>query len=392
MTKRKYAKVASPVPIYRRLKNYFRYPTSSTMPAATRRRMGTSKAKSASRGKKTIRRNRGKRSYRRRTNRKSRSGPSRSPIAWKPTNTATYTYDYADQWAVTAGGNVNGKQCKYGHVGQFSSTAFPFLLNIGHLAQIADDLQRASVNSFNGNTPPIALETKFFIKNCFQTHEIVNMSNGHTTLYAYKCVFRQDISYSFNGTAGANGYQSPINLLGDGFYQRGVTGLGRGRNNIGCTDCDLSPFDSHKFCSMVKILKTSKHDLDAGQIIKFSITKRRPVYINMDHYYTPNASNQTTFASLTPDYTHRKGEMFYLFRIEGQPSNGNGTGTLSTSIFYTSPKVNMITKTHYNATWLNPTLNRIVNNDANNYLAPVNVGDEVIMNDENGVKVQETNA
>lgn len=366
---------SSLVPV-RNIRHYFR-----PMPAATRRNQGASQRGRTK--KRTIRR-RSKRVVRRRRVVRKKPKTSGNAIKWEYQNLATFTHDVNDTWSVVGSTQAAGKQCRYGHVGITQIGPQHTLLNIRHLGQIADELMR--LYRSNSSASNDVLETKFMIKNCFQTHEIVNDSNGHTTLYAYKCMFRQDVCASFfdvsnSNTLTPNNYQSPLWILGDGFYQRG-SGAVRGENNEGTRDCDLSPYDSHKFCSMIKIIKQTKHDLDAGEIIKFSIKKNKPIFINMDHYYT-NPTKNATYGQMLPDYNHRKGECFYLFRIEGQPSNSN---TDSTQLFYTSPNVNMITKTHYNACLMTPNLPRLINFNAIGYGTP---GLQAIISDEQGTKVNE---
>ena len=317
------------------------------------------------------------------------SAPS-TGVIWKQQNVASISFDNADYIAVLSGvAAALGKRCKYGYVGcsQPDYGGVASLLSIPHLSVIAEYIRNNSSNggaAGGGYAGVNTLETKFLIRNCYQTTELTNTSNGHAILYIWKCMYRRDIAYNGSATNSTN-YKSPLWLLGDGFYQRSFGAVG-GFNNNGVTDCDLSPYDSHKFCSEIKIIKQTRHVMESGEHMTISIKRQRPIMINMNHYFTPTAATGS-YVNLQPDYSHRRGEMFYLIRIEGQPANDSSN---INSIYYTSPKVNMITKTHYNFHELTPNLPILINGGAVGYTAPTT--GESLMQDEAGVKVQETNA
>lgn len=289
-------------------------------------------------------------------------------IQWKEINKQSMVFDVADVISVPASTPTSGKTCRYGHVGVSTANFVGNLLSIPHLGYMGNKALQASAPAYgatgaygNAATAPY-LETKYKILDCYQTTELSNTSLGQITLTAYKCEYRRD-------TANLSSYTSPLWLLGDGFYQR-QTSIGsavpvQGYNNSGVTTDSLSPYDSHKFCSFVRILKQTKIQMGPGQIEHFTI-KRGSQMINMDHYVTDTSSITQYPTSIGPyDYSHRKGELFYLFKVTGQVTNDMTNPNL---IGASTPKVDMITKTHYNFVCLNPALPTVTE------ITPVNYG------------------
>lgn len=189
-------------------------------------------------------------------------------------------------------------------------------------------------------------ETKFYVEDCYQNYQLTSQSNSVITLYMYYCEFRRDC-------VNAQSQYNVTNLLYQGWTQRGLvidSSLVSGSPS-GDAPGDITPFDSHKFCSYVNIYKTEKVLMDPGTQVNKTI-RASSKFINFDHYYTftqlgPSLANE----SRSRDYSHRAGEKFILFRMLGQPtvrqttSNGVAIGTNEGG--YTCPKIAMITKTHY---------------------------------------------
>lgn len=284
--------------------------------------------------------------------RKKRRISSKIPVS--RTNVQTIIFDNNDELSVpTITGTVGasdtvGKVCAYGLTGLTSDPGQhnKGLLGLFHIQRIA----QALINLEPAPGATVNNETKINILRAYQTTEFVNNTNSICHLTAWKVMCRNDIA-----TNGSNNYVNLLNLIGQGFYQRGLMLTDPGQNtstipfstNQGCFDCELSLYDSHKFCSEFKILSQTKKSLDPGTSCSFTIKVGSRV-INWNHYATA-ATATTTPSTASLDYCHRRGEMFYVYKLEGIPSNDNA-GNLS----YTSPVVQFITKTHYDFCAINP--------------------------------------
>lgn len=234
-------------------------------------------------------------------------------------------------------------------------------------------------------------ETKFYVEDCYQNYQLSNACNSVITLYMYTCQIRRDI---INGQSCYN----ITNLLTQGWSQRDfIIGSKTTGSPPGDAPADLTPFDSHKFCSFVKILKTEKVLMDPGTQVNRTIRANQKI-INYDHYFTYSslAGSQTT-ESRSQDYSHRAGAMFILFRMVGQPAvraqttNGVTSGTqLGT---YTVPKIAMITKTHYTFQSISRQAPKGIREVAQGFYDPYIATDNgLIINDENGTIVNGTQA
>lgn len=295
-------------------------------------------------------------------------------------NVQTYTTTCADQFNVsppsgTAGSaDAVGKRCIYGYVGG-SYNGFNPLLGLEHLTSMATMIQAES----NAGTSSSLPEVRVHMFNGWQTSELVNMTTSDVWVTAYKCMVRRDIPNNAN-----TNYVNMYNLIGAGFYARGVVAGGSFSNNYGLTYAELTPYDSHRFCSSVKILSQKKTLMPPGNVKKYSVAFKRPQVVNFNHYFTTTAANQTP-GSGTRDVARRTGEMFYLFKFEGVPCN---SATTPNQLSYTLPKIDMITKTHYNFTQVN-CAGPLANPDsAQNYTTIANT-DISIVNDDSGLKVKE---
>lgn len=278
----------------------------------------------------------------------------------------------------TAGtADFTGKRCTYYFPGVNQSKAYT-LSCMTHIINMARTIQldeQAMLGTTGSITPQPINETKYLVKDSHQIYDIVNCSNASAVLTFYKCMFQKEV---LNGEG-----QTDLKLmLGDGFYQR--NGLGtRGLSNASLYDPDLSPFESHKFCSYVKILDVSTQILNPGQM-----TTRRihtgSYYVNMSHYTTTTSATQT-FTEATLDYAHHKGEMCYLIKVEGQPANDAGAANLT----YTAPAIDVDSRCTYTYQSVNRQAPAIYQMPAVGYSTPATVQ---IMEDETGAVANSINA
>lgn len=291
-------------------------------------------------------------SYRsRRTRRKKPRTSAATKQLVSTTNIQTAVFDNNDEFAVPVDPGIVGavdslgKACCYGVVGVSSSTIGHVhgLLGIFHMQNIALLLDQ---NTGAGETTQHVTEQKINIIDGYQTSDIVNNSNGPAILTAYKVRCRIDVPQ--NGTTN---YINIFNIMGEGFYQRGIINNTAGVNapfssNQGMYDAELSPFDSHRFCSQFQIIKQVKSTLDPGMKKTFTVRTGRKI-INYNHY----GSTQSTGANAltqAQDVAHRKGEMFWFYKLEGLPAPATESMSGASKLTYTTPVCQMITKSHYN--------------------------------------------
>lgn len=356
------------------IKRYFR---STKKSSNTKRQRRAAPTKNVRTVKALTRRRTKRRTTGTRTRSTRKSLASRVPVV--RSNLQTLILDNNDSFAVAVpsgtAGSVNnaGKACIYGFVGCTSQGGIheSGLLDLGHMKQMAISLESGqSYNVLNNGN-----ETKMSIIDCFQTSELINNSNTIANLTSFKVMCRNDIAQN-----GSNNYQNLYNIIGQGFYQRsfGTTAYGA---NEGLSDAELSLFDSHKFCSEFKIMAVKQTKLDPGATCKFSITARNKV-VNWNHYSTiTNLTNGV--AGSTLDYSHRRGAMMWIHKLEGTPAVDTAGDQC-----YSLPKIRMITKTHYNFVQVNPSEPIITKINAAGYS---NIGSNniQIMNDETGVQSNE---
>lgn len=274
----------------------------------------------------------------------------------------------------TAGAaDIAGKRCVYYYVGVNQGQSLA-LGSLPHLLQMASVIETDEVSIANQSN--ILSETKFMVKDSFQEYDIVNTSNGAGRLRIYYCTFKRDV---LNGES-----QADIRaILGDGFYQRGLT-ANRASGNTGLFDPALTPFQSHKFCSYITINKVETCIMDPGQMITRKITTGSYMF-TASHYTTQTAVNQTS-AQSTADYSHRRGEKFILIQLEGQPANDSG-GNLT----YTSPKIDVNAKTSYTYQSINRQAPLLQILTAQGFKVPASGGVQ-LMEDETGAVVNQVNA
>lgn len=268
-------------------------------------------------------------------------------------NVKTYLVENADicvvpTASVGGGSDYIGQRCAYFAPGCSTSSTITApgnclaLNGIQAIVNMADIIRKAEQDS---GSPGVTGETKYIIKNSSQVYQLVNQSNSIATITAYYCVAQRDVMAD---SASSSPQRDPVFILSDGFYQRGeTTGTGLapivGKQNPQLNDTLLSPFDSHRFCSFFKIFKTETYQMDPG-MNKSHILKSSNKFINYDHYTQfQNNAYQGGTETYAVQYTHRKGEQFIMFKVTGQPSDFNNE-----QLTFTSPKIDMITKTHYN--------------------------------------------
>ncbi len=310
------------------------------------------------------------RSRRRARKSKKRFNPKQALYnALKTKNLETIIFEGADWATVPTTTTTSGKQRSWMYFG-LTNNYMQALDCIYHYQQICNIISSGPVGE---------LEQKFIIKDCNVVHTLTNTNLGHCYITAYKCMARRDIPLN-------EGYQDPRVVLGDGYYQRSIDTV-RGSNNLGVTLDSLSIFDSHKFCSMFKVLRVKRVSLDGGMSKSFYI-RRGCHLVNMQHYFTSFARSGagSTWINSTSDYSHRKGELFYLFAITGQVMDDS---TTITNLGASRPKIDMITRVHYN--YVNDDLNLpLITVAAPIGYGAVNVGQYV--DDEKGGIVNDANA
>nr|UBJ25941.1 capsid protein [Giant panda circovirus 3] len=305
-----------------------------------------------------------KRQVKRTSKRRNRRKTPKNGVQWKQGNILTLDYDNADTRAVAAGTVTQGKQCAYLVNGQAAARPLGGLRDIQDMATLITELE---ADNTNATANLRSFETKFVIKNSCQESTIINTSNASILCTTYMCRVRVDIGTNQN-------YQDVIQAMGDGFFQRGYTAGGSGSANQGCTDASLSPFDSHKWCSYFSVMKTMKYELEAGATKILKVQTKKPYTVNTAHFFQNNSFQYPP--SFNPTLTHRRGEMFAFTKFEGIPADS------STGQWYTTPKIDMITKTHYNFAMLAPNPPLITRVAATGYTVPT--GSTNIMQEENG--------
>lgn len=346
---------------------------------APRRRIALGKRKRQSR-RRLVRRRPAKKSRKQRRRKTPKNG-----IKWEQQAIQSLIYDYADDFQpyVPLGGlPSDGKRCVYGwpRCDTINATnlgsGLRGLMGISHITDMATQIQQQQVDRSYAGPNVSSIEQKFVVKDCYQTSTLINTSNASCIITAYKCMWMRDV----------NTFAAPSQALGDGFVQRGLTAGGPGTQNYGITDASLSPFDSHKFCSYVKILSTNKSEIECGGTKMYTVKRSKPKTVNTAHYYTQVNLNSGIIDFSSPLFVRLKGEQFYLFKVEGMPSNDSST---KTNNYWTSPKIDMITKTHYNFACLSPQQPYMVKQPALGYVAPI--GNNETLNEASGTIQVEIN-
>nr|UBJ26116.1 capsid protein [Red panda circovirus 5] len=315
--------------------------------------------------RRVVKRKRVARKPRRRTRKTPKNG-----VQWKPANILSLDYDNADTRVVSAGSAIQGKRCQYIYNGVSTATAQP----LGCIAHIGDMTQEITQIS-DANDVSDSFETKFIIKNSKQVTTVINTSNASVLCQSYFCRVRYDIGTGQN-------YQDLCQLLGDGFFQRGLD-TQSGSANSGVSDASLSPFDSHKFCSYFNIFKVQKYELEAGATKMLTVQTNKSYTVNTAHLFT--GSSRTFPPTFSPCILHKKGEMFVFTKFEGIPADSQS------GQWYTTPKLDTITKTHYNYVMLSPNPPTLLRKPATGYTAP-GANALTIMQEESGNNVPQTNA
>lgn len=344
------------------------------------RRVGGTKTRiSYAKGRKNYRR-KGQRMGRRTRGGRRKKGSRTKTITG---NLRTLTQSIADRVTVpspvgTAGTtDAFGKKCAYLFSGVKTGTDYSLgcMTHVINMAALIENDEQSLY--ITGATS----ETKFVIKDANAKYDFVNMSNGSAKLTIYTCVCQRDI---INGQLSTNF----ISILGDGFYQRGLTAGGRGLSDQGVYDASLTPFDSHKFCSYFKVLKSEICVMDPGSMQTRTIKTGRQ-QINMEHYTTQSATAQNSLQAGL-DYSHRRGQKFLFIKVEGQPANDNGNET-TRDLSYTTPAIDMITEVSYTFQAVNRQAPIIAQMTSVGFGVPAASGVQ-LMEDETGNVVNQVNA
>lgn len=300
-------------------------------------------------------------------------------------NVQTYSVQLADQFVMPPGtGTVGstdsfGKQCIYGAVGmgllQGTNPQFQPLMSIEHIGYIASLIQGEQTNNSGLQSP----EVRVHLMNCWSSSDLVNMTTSDIKITAYRCMFRKDVPYN-----SASNYFNIYNMLGNGFFRRAI-GTNPYGTNEGLRMAELTPYDSHLFCSWVKIMGQRSRVLRPGDTATYKCSNKYTC-INWNHYYTETAANQNPVQGQR-DVARRKGEQFWLYKFEGVPANSaTNTGQMT----YTLPKIDMITKFHYNYAQVNPAP-PIATRTVLGYVGVANT-DISIINDDSGLKTKQETA
>lgn len=270
-----------------------------------------------------------------------------------------------------------GKQCIYGAIGLglISGAVFQPLMSIEHIGQIANLIQTEQVNN-SGTTSP---ECRVHLMNCWSSSDLVNMTTSDIKITAYRCMIRRDVPYN-----SASNLYNVLNILGNGFFQRGV-GTNPYNTNEGLRMAELTPYDSHKFCSSVKIMGQRSRVLRPGDTATYKCSNKYTC-ISWNHYYTQTSAGQVPTGGQR-DVARRKGEQFWLYKFEGVPAN---SATNTQQMTYTLPKIDMITKLHYNYVQVNPAP-PIATRNVLGYVGVANT-DISIINDDSGLKTKQETA
>jgi len=292
-------------------------------------------------------------------------------------NIQTMAFDCADYVQVVSSlgtvGSVDtvGKLCAYGYAG--ITAAGGILQGLGSLEHLVPIMNQL----ISGQTGT-GISNKMNMIKSWQVYEIMNQTTSNVKLTAYKCMFRRDVPQN-----GASNYTNVLNILGSGFYQRGITTGGAYGGNQGLIRDELTPFDSDKFTGVVNVLSKTTTVMDPGSARNFKLN-HGPEIINFQHYYTQTATPQLPSAG-SRDVARRRGEMFYLFKITGLPAD---SFTNPTQLTFSLPKIDMITKTHYEFCQVNPAAPNITLTTPIGYTTVLNT-DVGIINNDSGLKVKQ---
>lgn len=257
-------------------------------------------------------------------------------------NIQTYIQQYADSVQVpvrgTSGLDTFGKPCQYMYpgVGGQDSYALGGIRNKLRMADVIATQDIAAQNQFGAQVNPSAplSETKYQILDAYQRYHYVNQSNSIAVMTLYYCIARTDVQFANNET-------NIRSIIGDGFIQRGL-GSTQSGGNFYINDDELTPYDSHRFCSYFKIYKTERVLADPGRNVMRTI-KMGTTMVDTARLSFTNVTGTGALPSQNPQYAHVKGEKFILLKVTGQPSDDGGA-----NLSYTSPKIDMITVNHYN--------------------------------------------
>lgn len=312
-------------------------------------------------------------------------------------NVKTYLAETADvgqvgTTTVGTGSDAFGQKCTWFTAGSSTpstgivSGTTQSLGGIPHIVAMADIIRNSEVDS--GSIGKSG-ETKFNINSSSIFYQLINQANSVATIKAYYLTCTRDCINSLNAF-------DVRTILGDGFYQRAeitnstitpvpVSGILNSQLN----DPLLTVFDSHRFCQFFKCTKVQTMQLDPGQnkIIKLH---SGAYSINYSHY---TFFNSLTFYNGNPElsvlqYCHRKGETLVLFQVMGSPADFNNN-----NLTFTSPKIDLITKFHYNFASYDREQPIIYRSDAIGFSQAATAGTTAsVMVDETGAVAQDTKA
>jgi len=147
--------------------------------------------------------------------------------------------------------------------------------------------------------------------------EMSNQTRSPITVTVFWCRPRRDIKYILEdpwpvGTETSDFYQGSDlnNIVSRCFLRDGITAV-HGNQELLTLDQGFTPYRSHSFCQVFKVVKTKKFMLDAGQCHEFRHTQKKPWALN-------DIDVTSTF-----NHVAWRRMLFPLFRVDGCPVYDN---------------------------------------------------------------------
>lgn len=215
--------------------------------------------------------------------------------------------------------------------GSSTTQVWPHVKDLQDVAyRVADVDESGSIINPGFFTPSV----EFYVSNYKAETKFVNQSNAQAIVWVFTAELRRDL-----GTNQDNLYI----LMSQGLFEHtndlDAAGYNVGsdpNNNNYMRDSSITPFDSGKFCSYIKIIKSQRLVLNAGDIRSTFHYKRAQTKVKPAMYL--DLQNQTqTWNLATAKYAAKKGAVFQFFKICGQPANGPTAGGVQVN--QTMPKI-----------------------------------------------------
>lgn len=140
-----------------------------------------------------------------------------------------------------------------------------------------------------------------------------NVNNYGHYVHAYYCKPRRPIPSA--------AFATPAQFLAGAYTQQGTGAVAGG---IG-----LTPFDFPEFVSNFKIYKVKKIFIDAGQHHVFTLTRNKPLWVNMYKDFT-TAAQTGVVSTATSSYVLGGAAKFIVYEVMGAVGNDSTTKTSAT--------------------------------------------------------------